>query len=50
MTIGAVYQHLNDLEEKGLIQANVKGKRKIMTISERGKKALKALDDLQVLL
>jgi len=50
MTIGAVYQHLNDLEEKGLIQANVKGKRKIMTISERGIKALKALDDLQVLL
>jgi threonine synthase len=50
MTIGAVYQHLTDLEEKGLIQATVKGKRKIMTITERGKKALKALNDLQVLL
>ena len=50
MTIGAVYQHLNDLEEKGLIQATIMGKRKIMTLTDRGKKALKALDDLQTLL
>ncbi|MCB2172221.1 threonine synthase [archaeon] len=50
MTIGAVYQHLTDLEKKGLIKSNQKGKRKELEISERGKRALEALDDLQVLL
>jgi DNA-binding PadR family transcriptional regulator len=49
MTIGAVYQHLTDLEKKGLIKSNQKGKRKELEISERGKRALEALDDLQVL-
>ena len=50
MTIGAVYQHLTDLETKGLIKSTQKGKRKELEISERGKRALEALDDLQVLL
>jgi threonine synthase len=50
MTIGAVYQHLTDLENKGLLKATQKGKRKELGITERGKRALKALDDLQVLL
>ena len=50
MTIGAVYQHLTDLETKGLIKATQKGKRKELEITERGKRALEALDDLQVLL
>ena len=50
MTIGAVYQHLTDLETKGLLKATQKGKRKELEITERGKRALEALDDLQVLL
>ncbi len=50
MTIGAVYQHLTDLETKGLIKSTQKGKRKELEITERGKRALEALDDLQVLL
>jgi threonine synthase len=50
MTIGAVYQHLTDLEKKGLIKSNMKGKRKELKITERGKRALHALNDLQVLL
>jgi threonine synthase len=50
MTIGAVYQHLTDLENRGLIKSTPKGKRKLLEITERGKRALEALDDLQVLL
>jgi threonine synthase len=50
MTIGAVYQHLTDLETKGLVKSYQKGKRKELEITERGKRALEALDDLQVLL
>jgi threonine synthase len=50
MTIGAIYQHLTDLENKGLVKSSQKGKRKELEITERGKRALEALDDLQVLL
>lgn len=50
MTLGAVYQHLTDLETKGLIKSTQKGKRKELEITERGKRALDALDDLQALL
>lgn len=50
MTTGAVYQHLTDLETKGLIKSTQKGKRKVLEITERGKRALQALDDLQSLL
>ena len=50
MTIGAVYQHLTDLEKRGLIKSTPAGKRKHLAITERGKRTLHALDDLQVLL
>ena len=50
MTIGAVYQHIANLEERGLISSRVMGKRKYYEITERGRRALTALDDLQVLL
>ena len=50
MTIGAVYQHLTDLEKRGLVKSTQEGKRKLLEITERGKRALQALDDLQVLL
>jgi len=50
MTIGAVYQHIADLDKKGLISSIVKGKRRYYEITERGKRALSAMDDLQVLI
>ena len=50
MTIGAVYQHLTDLEKRGLIKATPSGKRKQLEITERGRRALQALEDLHVLL
>ncbi len=49
MTIGAVYQHIADLEERGLISSSVRGKRRYYEITERGKRILSAMDELQVL-
>jgi threonine synthase len=50
MTRAAVYQHLNELAEKGLIVAYEKGGKKFFRIGERGKKALAAIDDLKLLM
>jgi len=50
MTIGAVYQHIADLEEKGLISSSLRGKRRYYEITDRGRRTLSALVDLQVLL
>jgi threonine synthase len=50
MTLGAVYQHLTDLESRGLISSSSEGKRKFLEITERGRRVLMALDELQVLL
>jgi len=50
MTLGAVYQHLSDLEGRGLIVSHTEGKRRYFELTERGRRVLGALDDLQVLL
>jgi threonine synthase len=50
MTRAAVYQHLNELSEKGLIAGYEKNGRKFFKITERGRKALQAIDDLKILL
>ncbi|HUS78778.1 MAG TPA: threonine synthase [Patescibacteria group bacterium] len=50
MTLGAVYQHLSDLEERGLVESYMEGKRRYMRITEKGAKVLKAMDELSVLL
>jgi threonine synthase len=50
MTRAAVYQHLNELAEKGLIVAYEKSGKKFFRIVERGKKALAAIDDLKLLM
>ncbi|MGD0804109.1 MAG: threonine synthase [Candidatus Bathyarchaeia archaeon] len=50
MTIGAVYQHIADLDERGLISSSLRGKRRYYEITDRGRRTLSALDDLQVLL
>ena len=50
MTIGAVYQHLADLEGRGLISSIAQGKRRYIEITEKGRRVMSALDDLQVLL
>jgi len=50
MTRAAIYQHLNELTEKGLIAGHAKNGKKFFSITQRGKKVLRALDDLKVLL
>ena len=50
MTLGAVYQHLTGLEGRGLVSSSSEGKRKLLEITERGRRVLEALDELQVLL
>ncbi|MBN2335366.1 threonine synthase [Candidatus Bathyarchaeota archaeon] len=50
MTLGAVYQHLTDLEGRGLISSKSSGKRKVLEVTERGRRVIEALNELQVLL
>jgi threonine synthase len=50
MTRAAIYQHLKELTEKGLIVGYAKNGRKFFKTTQRGKKVLHALDDLKVLL
>lgn len=50
MTRPAVYQHLNELSEKGLIVGYEKNGKKYFKITERGKKVLRAIDDLKLLI
>ena len=50
MTRAAVYQHLNDLSERGLIAAYKKEGRKYFKITKRGQKVLRAINELKILL
>jgi DNA-binding PadR family transcriptional regulator len=50
MTRAAIYQHLNELSGKGLIVGYAKKQRKFFKITISGRKVLKAIDDLKLLL
>ena len=50
MTRAAVYQHLNELSEKGLIVGYEENGKKFFRITEHGKRALAAFDDLKLLM
>jgi len=50
MTRAAVYQHLDDLSRKGMITAYEKDGRKYFKITRRGQRALRALNELKMLL
>jgi len=50
MTKAAIYQHLNELSEKGLIVSYEKDRKKLFKVTQRGKKVLRAIDDLKLLL
>lgn len=50
MTLGAVYQHLSDLEERDLVTSHAEGKRRYLEITEKGRKVLAALDELRELI
>jgi threonine synthase len=50
MTRAAIYQHLNDLAGRGALTSYKKGGRKYFRITERGRRVLRAMDDLKMLL
>ncbi|MEM3703405.1 MAG: threonine synthase [Candidatus Bathyarchaeia archaeon] len=50
MTRAAIYQHLTELSEKGLIVDYKRNGKKFFKITGRGEKALEAMDDLKLLI
>jgi len=50
MTRAAIYQHLNELSERGLVVAYEREGRKYFKITKRGQRALRAIDELKMLL
>lgn len=50
ITRAAVYQHLNELSEKGLVTSYDERGKKFFKITGRGEKVLRAMDDLKLLL
>ncbi len=50
MTRGAVYQHLNELEAKGLVVSYEDSGKRFFRITERGRKVLAAFDEIQLLM
>jgi threonine synthase len=50
MTRGAIYQHLNELSEKGVIAGYPKSGKRFFRVTQRGKEVLHAIDDLKSLL
>ncbi len=50
MTRAAVYQHLNNLLQRGVVVAYKKNGRKYFKITKRGERVLQAIDELKVLL
>jgi threonine synthase len=50
MTRSAIYQHLNEMYNRGLLSSHVRRGKRYFTITERGKRILKAIDDVKILL
>ena len=50
MTRAAVYQHLNELSDRGLVVGYEENNRKFFRITERGRKVLAAFDEIQLLM
>ncbi|HMK94701.1 MAG TPA: threonine synthase [Candidatus Limnocylindrales bacterium] len=50
MTRGAVYQHLNELADRGLVVGYEENGKKFFRLTERGKRVLAAFDDIKMLL
>jgi len=50
MTRPAVYQHLNELEQHGLVTSYIKDGRKFFKITKRGIRIIRAIEELKILL
>jgi len=49
MTMGVVYQHLNELADRGLVVSYEQDGKKFFRMTERGGKVLAAFDEIQLL-
>jgi threonine synthase len=50
ITRAAIYQHLHELSQRGLVVSYRKDRKKFFKVTERGKRVLHAIDDLKLLL
>jgi threonine synthase len=50
MTKSAVYQHLNELRDRGLLSSYEKKGKKYFAITQRGRRVLKAIDEVKTIL
>jgi len=50
MTRSAIYQHLNELTGRGLVSSELKDKKKYFIITHRGRRILRAIDELKAIL
>jgi len=50
MTRSAIYQHLNELCSRGLLASYIKEDKKYFRITNRGRRILKAIDEVKILL
>ncbi len=50
LSIQAVYQHLDELKEKGLIEEDCRGRRKYFRLTRKGERVLRALEELSLIL
>lgn len=50
MTRSAVYQHLNELSDRGLTSSYIKEKKRYFAITWRGKRVLQAINEIKILL
>lgn len=50
LTRAAIYQHLNELSKRGLVASYTKNGRKFFRITERGKRVLRAIKDVKLLM
>ncbi|MFQ6094661.1 MAG: threonine synthase [Candidatus Bathyarchaeia archaeon] len=50
MTRSAIYQHLNDLSSRGLASPHLKGGKRYFTITGRGRRVLRAIDEIKTIL
>ncbi len=50
MTRAAVYQHLNELSDRGLVVGYEENGKKFFRVTEKGKKVLAAFDEIQLLM
>lgn len=50
MTKAAVYQHLNELRNKGLVSVHVRDGRKYFAITEKGRRILEAIEEVKALI